>query len=99
MLRAVGRSIPFPITRIDSDNAGAFIKETPIRWCAGRDIEFNHSRAYVKNDPAWVVRKKAAVVRRPVGHHRNGPPLSGGADLSEPLPAFLQAGGEDSGGV
>ena len=96
---AVARSIPLPTTGIDSDNAGAFINETPIRWCAGRDIEFNHSRAYVKNDLSWVVRKKAAVVPSLVGPHRNGPPLPGGADLREPLPAFLQAGGEDSGGV
>ena len=98
-LGAGGRWIPFPVTRTDSDNAGAFINETPIRWCAGRGIEFTHSGAYVKNGLAWVVRKKAAVVRRPVGHPRKGPPLPGGAELSEPLPALLQAGGEDSGGV
>ena len=65
----------------------------------GRDIKFTHSRAAVKKDLARDGQKKAAVVRRFVGHHRNGPPLPGGADLSEPLPAFLQDSGEDSGGV
>ena len=35
-LEAIGQQLPFPIRGIDSDNDGAFINETLIRYCTKR---------------------------------------------------------------
>ena len=69
-LEAIGRQLPFSIRGIDSDNDSAFINETLIRWCNERGIEFTRSRAYRKNDRAWIEQKNGAVVRRFVGYDR-----------------------------
>jgi hypothetical protein len=55
---------------IDSDNDSAFINDTLLAFCRKHHIEFTRSRAYHKNDQAWVEQKNGAVVRRMVGHHR-----------------------------
>ena len=59
----------YPFRGIDSDNDGALINETLLRWTAGREIEFTRSRAYRSNYQAWIEQKNGAVVRRFVGHH------------------------------
>jgi len=64
------RRIPFAVRGIDSDNDGAFINETLLGFCTARQVEFTRSRAYRKNDQAWVEQKNGAVVRRLVGHER-----------------------------
>ena len=64
-------------SRIDSDNDSAFINETLIRWCNERGIEFTRSRAYRKNDQAWIEQKNGAVVRRFVGYDRYSGPVAG----------------------
>ena len=62
--------MPFPVLGIDSDNDGAFINDTLVQYCADRGIEFTRSRAYRKNDQAWIEQKNGSVVRRFVGHDR-----------------------------
>jgi hypothetical protein len=62
--------LPFPVRGVDSDNDGAFINDTLLGFCNRRQIQFTRSRAYQKNDQAWVEQKNGAVVRRLVGHHR-----------------------------
>ena len=69
-LGAIGQRLPFPIRGINSDNDGAFINETLLKYCADHGIEFTRSRAYRSNDQAWIEQKNGSVVRRFVGHDR-----------------------------
>ena len=62
--------IPFPVLGINSDNDSAFINDTLLAFCRKHQIEFTRSRAYHKNDQAWVEQKNGAVIRRMVGHER-----------------------------
>jgi hypothetical protein len=64
------QKIPFPVLGIDSDNDSAFINDTLLAFCRKHHIEFTRSRAYHKNDQAWVEQKNGAVIRRMVGHER-----------------------------
>jgi hypothetical protein len=59
-----------PIRGIDSDNDSAFINETLLTYCQQQKIEFTRSRAYQKNDQAWIEQKNGAVIRRFVGYER-----------------------------
>ena len=69
-LEVIFLQMPFPVLGIDSDNDGAFINDTLLAFCKKHNIEFTRSRAYHKNDQAWVEQKNGAVVRRMVGHER-----------------------------
>lgn len=61
---------PFPIKGVDFDNDTAFMNDTVVSWCRVRDLEITRSRAYRKNDQAWVEQKNGAIVRRHVGYGR-----------------------------
>jgi hypothetical protein len=69
-LEAIRRRFPVPIRGIDSDNDSAFINETLQGYCQEQPIEFTRSRAYQKNDQAWIEQKNGAVIRRFVGDQR-----------------------------
>ena len=69
-LEAIAVQLPFPVRGIDSDNDSVFINDTLTGYCSVRDIEFTRSRAYRKNDQAWVEQKNGAVIRRFLGHER-----------------------------
>jgi hypothetical protein len=69
-LEVIRRQLPVPILGIDSDNDGAFINDTLIAYCQEHRFEFTRSRAYRKNDQAWIEQKNGAVVRRFVGYER-----------------------------
>lgn len=69
-LEAIDKQLPFPVLGIDSDNDSVFINETLTEYCADRGIEFTCSRAYCKNDRAWIQQKNGAVIRRFLGHAR-----------------------------
>ncbi|MEE9567208.1 MAG: transposase, partial [Desulfobacteria bacterium] len=69
-LEALQPQLPIPLLGIDTDNDGAFINESLIKYCESHDVEFTRSRAYLKNDQAWIEQKNGAVVRRFVGHQR-----------------------------
>src|SRR4051794_6901814 len=62
--------LPFPLKGADFDNDSVFMNEDVVGWCRGNGIEVTRSRAYRKNDQAWVEQKNGAVVRRLVGHDR-----------------------------
>jgi hypothetical protein len=62
--------LPFPLGGADFDNDSVFMNEDVVGWCRGNGIEVTRSRAYRKNDQAWVEQKNGAVVRRLVGHDR-----------------------------
>lgn len=70
--------LPFPMLGLDVDNDSAFINETLVDFCKGRAIELTRSRAYKKNDQAWIEQKNGSVVRRLVGYGR----LEGGEGAS-----------------
>jgi len=62
--------LPFVILGLDADNDSAFMNDTVFNFCKDRRIEFTRSRAYKKNDQAWVEQKNGAIVRRLVGYGR-----------------------------
>jgi hypothetical protein len=70
-LEVIRRQFPIPIKGIDTDNDGAFINETLLAYCQQHKLEFTRSRAYQKNDQAWIEQKNGAVVRRFVGYQRH----------------------------
>ena len=76
-LEAIAKHLPFAVLGIDSDNDSVFINDTLTQYCAGRGIEFTRSRAYRKNDQAWVEQKNGAVIRRFLGHERYSGQVAG----------------------
>src|SRR5258705_5974643 len=66
----VTADLPFAMLGVDSDNDSAFMSESVFDYCKGRGLEQTRSRAYKKNDQAWVEQKNGAVVRRLVGYGR-----------------------------
>jgi hypothetical protein len=66
----VAADLPFAMLGIDSDNDSTFMSEAVFNYCKGRKLEQTRSRAYKKNDQAWVEQKNGAVVRRLVGYGR-----------------------------
>ena len=69
-LEVIRRRLPITLLGIDSDNDSAFINDTLLSYCQERNLEFTRSRAYRKNDQAWIEQKNGAVIRRFVGHAR-----------------------------
>jgi transposase InsO family protein len=61
---------PWLIRGLDFDNDSAFMNDEVVPWCRSRSIEVTRSRAYKKNDQAFVEQKNGAVVRRLVGYGR-----------------------------
>jgi hypothetical protein len=62
--------LPFPLLGLDVDNDSAFINDTLVNYCKGQSIKLTRSRAYKKNDQAWIEQKNGSVVRRMVGYGR-----------------------------
>lgn len=62
--------LPIEMLGVDSDNDSAFMNQSVLDYCKGRGLEQTRSRAYKKNDQAWVEQKNGAVVRRLVGYGR-----------------------------
>jgi hypothetical protein len=69
-MRAIMKKLPFSVSGIDTDNDTTFINETMVSFCRAQGVEFTRSRAYRKNDQAWVEQKNGAIIRRLVGHDR-----------------------------
>ena len=64
------RRLPFPLLGLDTDNDSAFMNDTLWDYCQKQGIVFTRSRAYRKNDQAWVEQKNGAVVRKLIGYGR-----------------------------
>lgn len=69
-LSKAATDLPFAMLGVDSDNDSAFMNETVFEYCRGLGLEQTRSRAYKKNDQAWVEQKNGAIVRRLVGYGR-----------------------------
>ena len=78
-LRVARELFPFPLKGVDFDNDGAFMNEPVVAWCRAEGLEATRSRAYRKNDQAWVEEKNGAIVRRLVGYGRFEGPASAAA--------------------
>lgn len=63
-------ALPFPLLGFDTDNDSVFMNETVIAYCSAHNIEQTRSRAYQKNDQAWIEQKNGSVVRRLTGYGR-----------------------------
>ena len=69
-IERVRTRLPFPLLGFDTDNDSAFINETVLEYCRRTRVAFTRSRAYRKNDQAWVEQKNGAVVRKLLGYGR-----------------------------
>ena len=61
---------PWLVLGADFDNDSAFMNDVVVPWCRAQKIEVTRSRAYKKNDQAFVEQKNGAIVRRLVGYGR-----------------------------
>lgn len=66
----VAGELPFAMLGVDSDNDSAFMSESVFDYCKGHGLVQTRSRAYKKNDQAWVEQKNGSIVRRLVGYGR-----------------------------
>ena len=61
---------PWLLRGVDFDNDSAFMNEVVVPWCREQKLEVTRSRAYKKNDQAFVEQKNGAVVQRLMGYGR-----------------------------
>jgi hypothetical protein len=61
---------PWLLRGVDFDNDSAFMNDVVVPWCRKQKLEVTRSRAYKKNDQAFVEQKNGAVVRRLMGYGR-----------------------------
>jgi hypothetical protein len=61
---------PWLLRGADFDNDTTFMNDVVVPWCRAQKFEVTRSRAYKKNDQAFVEQKNGAVVRRLVGYGR-----------------------------
>src|SRR5260370_39857610 len=69
-ISAIRRQLPFLLRGLDTDNDSAFMNETLQTYCRQHALEWTRSRAYRKNDQAWVEQKNGAAVRTLEGYGR-----------------------------
>jgi len=79
---------PWLMCGADFDNDSAFMNDIVVPWCRAQRIEVTRSRAYKKNDQAFVEQKNGAVVRRLVGYGRFD-----GAETARPTHTTRPGGG------
>src|SRR5262244_2453751 len=69
-MKHVQSLFPWLLRGVDFDNDSAFMNDVVVPWCRDQKLEVTRSRAYRKNDQAFVEQKNGAVVRRLVGYGR-----------------------------
>lgn len=96
----VRSDLPFAMRGLDTDNDSAFMNATVLGYCQGQGLELTRSRAYKKNDPAWVEQKNGARVAAGGGlwalerapcYPRLGAAICCVAPVHPFLPALVQA--------
>jgi len=73
VVEAINRAqslFPWLLRGVDFDNDSAFMNDVVVPWCCEQKLEVTRSRAYKKNDQAFVDQKNGAVVRRLMGYGR-----------------------------
>ena len=66
----VAEDLPFEMLGVNSDNDSAFMTQDVFDYTKAHRLKQTRSRAYKKNDQAWVEQKNGAIVRRLVGYGR-----------------------------
>ena len=61
---------PWLLRGVDFDNDSAFMNDVVVAWCRDQKLEVSRSRAYKKNDQAFVEQKNGAFFRRLMGYGR-----------------------------
>jgi hypothetical protein len=69
-MKHVQSLFPWLLLGVDFDNDSAFMNDTVVPWCREQKLEVTRSRAYKKNDQAFVEQKNGAIVRRLMGYGR-----------------------------
>src|ERR1700752_2857272 len=69
-MKHVQSLFPWLLRGVDFDNDSAFMNDVVVPWCREQKLEVTRSRAYKKNDQAFVEQKNGAVVRRLTGYGR-----------------------------
>jgi hypothetical protein len=69
-MRHIQSLFPWLLRGVDFDNDSAFMNDVVVPWCREQKLEVTRSRAYKKNDQAFVEQKNGAVVRRLMGYGR-----------------------------
>ncbi len=69
-LTAAKSLLPFSLIGLDTDNGSEFINYELLSFCENNKITFTRSRAYKKNDQAFVEEKNGSIVRRLIGYDR-----------------------------
>jgi hypothetical protein len=69
-IKHVQSLFPWLLRGVDFDNDSAFMNDIVAPWCREQKLEVTRSRAYKKNDQAFVEQKNGAVVRRLMGYGR-----------------------------
>ena len=69
-IRRAQSLFPWLLRGADFANDSTFMNDVVVPWCRAQKIEVTRSRAYKKNDQAFVEQKNGAVVRRLVGYGR-----------------------------
>ena len=75
-LEKAAADLPFAMLGVDSDNDSAFMNQNVLDYCQARGLEQTRSRAYKKNDQAWVEQKNGSIVRRLIGYGRLSGPVA-----------------------
>src|SRR5271165_1658722 len=69
-MKHVQSLFPWLLRGVDFDNDSAFMNDVVVPWCREQKLEVTRSRAYKKNDQAFVEQKNGSVVRRLMGYGR-----------------------------
>jgi len=69
-LKRIRKRSPFAWVHVHPDNEKSFINWHLQEYCTAEDIELSRSRAYQKNDNAFVEQKNSTHVRAVIGHLR-----------------------------
>jgi hypothetical protein len=69
-MKHVPSLFPWLLRGVDFDNDSAFMNDVVVPWCREQKLAVTRSRAYKKNDQAFVEQKNGAVVRRLMGYGR-----------------------------
>src|SRR5512135_3140063 len=67
---ACRRRLPYALLGLDSDNGSEFINNDLKRYCEQHGITFTRSRAYKKNDQAYIEQKNWTTIRQTIGYDR-----------------------------
>lgn len=69
-IECLREQLPVKLLGLNTDNDSAFMNETVIEHCKTSTVQLTRSRAYRKNDQAWIEQKNGSVVRKLVGYGR-----------------------------